>query len=224
MIGLLKTPHVSSSGQPTERLLSLGEAKDRRGEGGETEIIDTLDNLQVSTDGMCFQSHDYAAAMSGKFNGVQRKLQDKLDRTVPYIPCLAHRTNTTVGHSCNAIPIMKDLFDVLEEIYVFFTSSTKRSASLNEFIKYLKLDNTLQLRNLSKTRWTARIESIRSVWHSIDVIAMSLEQLGERSNDAKTKTSTAGLLTKINQCDFIIALMFGKSIMHKTQRLTEVLQ
>ena len=53
---------------------------------------------------------------------------------------------------------MKDLFDVLEEISVFFTSSTKRSASLSECIKHLKLDNTLQQRHLSKTRWTARAE------------------------------------------------------------------
>ena len=173
---------------------------------------------------MCFQSYDYAAAMSGKFNGVQRKLQDKLDRTVSYIPCLAHRTNTAVEHSCNASPIMKDLFDVLEEIYVLFTSSTKRSASLNECIKHLKLNNALQLRNLYKTRWTARAESIRSVWHSSDAIAMSLEQLGEPSNDVKTKRLAAGLLTKINLCDFILALMFGKNIMNKTQRLTEVLQ
>ncbi len=147
--------YVNSSGQPTERLISLGEAKDKRGEGGATEIIDTLNNLQVNTDDMCFQSYDYAAAMSGKFNGVQRKLQDKLDRNVPYIPCLAHRTNTAVEHSCNASPFMKDLFDVLEDIFVFFTASIKRSASLNECIKHLKLDNTLQLRNLSKTRWTA---------------------------------------------------------------------
>ena len=53
---------------------------------------------------------------------------------------------------------------------------------------------------------------------------MSLEQLGEPSNDSKAKTLAAGLLTKINRCDFIIALMFGKNIMNKTQRLTEMLQ
>ena len=173
---------------------------------------------------MCFQSYDYAAAMSGKFNGVQRKFQDKLDITVPYILCLANRTNTAVEHSCNASPIMKDFFDVLEEVFIFFTSSTKRSPSLNECIKHLKLDNILQLRNLSKTRWTARAESIRSVWHSIDPIAMSHGQLGEPSNDAKTKTLAAGLLSKINRRDFIIALMFGKNIMNKTQKLTEGLQ
>ena len=53
---------------------------------------------------------------------------------------------------------------------------------------------------------------------------MSLELLGEPSNDAKTKTLAARLLTKIHRCDFIIVLMFGKNIMKKTQRLTEVLQ
>ena len=94
-----------------------------------------------------------------------------------------------------------------------FTSSTKRSASLNECIKHLKLDNTLQLRNLSKKRWTVRAESIRSVWHSIDAITMSFEQLGEPSSDAKTKTLAAGLLTKINRCDFIICICVWKKIL-----------
>ena len=215
--------YVNKSGEPTERLISLGEAKDKRGEGGATEIIETLLKHGTSTDNLCFQSYDYTAAMSGKFNGVQRKLQDKLGKSVPYIPCLAHRTNTAVEHSCNASPIMKELFNVLEEVYVFFTSSTKRSGSLDECIKEFALDNTLQLRNLSKTRWTARAESIRAVWSSYDAIRKSLEDL-EKSGDVKTKTSATGLLMKISRLDFITAIMFGKNVMTKTQRLAECLQ
>ncbi len=215
--------YVNKSGEPTERLISLGEAKDKRGEGGATEIIETLLNHGTSTDNLCFQSYDYTAAMSEKFNGVQRKLQDKLGKSVPYIPCLAHRTNTAVEHSCNASPIIKELFNVLEEIYVFFTSSTKRSGSLDECIKEFALDNTLQLRNLSKTRWTARAESIRAVWNSYDAIRKSLEDL-EKSGDVKTKTSATGLLMKISRLDFITAIMFGKNVMTKTQRLAECLQ
>ena len=52
----LACKYVSSSDQPTERLISLGEVKDKRGEGGATEIINTLNNLQVSTDVCAFKA------------------------------------------------------------------------------------------------------------------------------------------------------------------------
>lgn len=215
--------YVNEEGEPRERLISLGEAKDKRGEGGAKEIIETLTKHKLKLSDICFQSYDYAAAMSGKFNGVQRKLQDELGRTVPYIPCLAHRTNTAVEHSCIASPIIKELFNVLEAVYVFFTGSTKRMTSLGESLSSLAVENTLMLRNLSKTRWVARAESIRAVWNSYDAIRTSLGNL-EKVDDPNTRTSATGLLSKISRFDFIAGIMFTKNIMFKTKRMTEILQ
>ena len=215
--------YVDNEGQPRERLMSLTEAKDKTGEGGATEIIESLTKQGLDLNELCFQSYDYTASQSGRFNGVQRKLQDKLERSVPYIPCLAHRSNTVIEHSCKASPIITELFNVLEALFVFFTSSTKRITSLQESIRVLEVDNPLYLRNLSKTRWTARAESIKSVWSSYEAILDSLAKL-EESNDCSTRTSAIGLRTKLLRFDFIMSIMFMKNIMYKTKRMTEILQ
>ena len=119
-----------------------------------------------------------------------------------------------------ASPIITELFNVLEALFVFFTSSTKRITSLQESIRVLKVDNPLYVRNLSKTRWTARAESIKSVWSSYEAILDSLAKL-EESNDCSTRTSAIGLRTKLLRFDFIMSIMFMKNIMYKTKRMTD---
>lgn len=143
--------YVDAEGQPRERLMSLTEAKDKTGEGGAEEIIESLNKHEMNLNELCFQSYDYTASMSGRFNGVQKQIQNKLGRRIPYMPCLAHRSNTVIEHSCQASPVVQELFNVLEELYVFFTSSTKRASSLQESIGNVEVDNPLQLRKDRKS-------------------------------------------------------------------------
>jgi hypothetical protein len=82
-------------------------------------------------------------------------------------------------HSCNASTVVGDLFSILEHLYVFFSSSTKRYAHLK--CKLLEIENSLQIRNLSKTRWTARAESIKAVWVSYDAILEALNEMSSMS-------------------------------------------
>ena len=53
-------------------------------------------------------------------------MQIHLERDIPYIPCAAHRINTTVEHGCDTSETVCALFDILQELFVFITSSTKR--------------------------------------------------------------------------------------------------
>lgn len=99
--------------------------------------------------------------MSGKNLGTQAMLSRIVGHTIPFIPCQAHRTNTFIEHSCSAITTISNFFSVLESLYVFFTSSTKRYYYLNN--KLLEVHIKLKLCNLSMTRWTARAESIKTV-------------------------------------------------------------
>lgn len=80
---------------------------------------------------------------------------------------------------------MRELFNILEEVYVFYTSSTKLISSLNESIARLEVNNPLKLTNSSETRWDARTESIKSVWGSYMAIKDSLGELATAA-DAKT--------------------------------------
>ena len=204
--------YVDKMGQRTERLLSFSDAKDKTGEGGATEIIGSLMKQGLKLDQLCFQSYDYTASKSGRFNGVQKKLQDKLERSFPYIPCLAHRSNTVIEHSCKASPIISELFNVLERLFVFYTDSTKHMSSLQDSIKALEVENPLNLRNLSKMRWTARAESIKSVWSSYEAILDSLERLEESG-----VANASGLRSKLLHFDFIVSIMFMKNVMYKTK-------
>jgi hypothetical protein len=161
--------------------------------------------------------------MSGIFNGVQAKVQEKLSRQVPYIPCQAHRSNTVIEHSCEASIIISDLFDILENIYVFFSGSTKRYSVLSAELEVI--ENALKLKNLSKTRWTARADAIQAVWHSYEAIVSSLNQLATTTIlPMKQRALAQGLQKKIKSFDLIVSLMFMKNIMYKTKNLTEKLQ
>lgn len=85
------------------------------------ETVNTLDTAQLVS-----QSYDFASNMSGVYNGAQQKLQEIVGHGVPYMPCLSHRSNTVVEHACKASAIITDMFVILESLFTFFTSSTKR--------------------------------------------------------------------------------------------------
>lgn len=62
---------------------------------------------------------------------------------VPYVPCQDHRVNTALEHCVRASSIVSDLFDTLQELYVFFTASPKRFKPLKE--KLNKIENSIGL-------------------------------------------------------------------------------
>ena len=215
--------YVDKDGLPQERLVDIRELHDKTGEGHAQEIISSLNAKSVDTNGIVFQSYDYTSSMSGNFKGCQAKMKEHLERDVPYFPCLAHRFNTTVEHSCEASVAVCKMFEILQELYVFFTSSTKRYAVFFERVKESEFGKALELRNLSATRWSARADSIRAVWSSFEEIIEALEEL-ENSADTKTKAKAGVLLERVKSFEFIVTLMFMRNIMIKTKILTKQIQ
>ena len=90
--------YVDNKGQPRERLMSLTESKVKTGEGGANEIIESLTKNGLDLNELCFQNYDYTASMSERFNGVQRKLQDKLGRNVPLAHRISNGTSLQYSH------------------------------------------------------------------------------------------------------------------------------
>ena len=83
------------------------------------------------------------------------------------------------------------MFNVMEDLYDFFSSSTKRHEVLSKYM--VDVANALKLRNLSKTRWTARAKSIQAVWISYEAIVEALEEILTKPVDAKTRAHASGL-------------------------------
>ncbi|XP_060845279.1 zinc finger MYM-type protein 1-like [Rhopalosiphum padi] len=159
---------VNDKGKPEERLLEVREIVDKTGKGMANEILDTLRTNNLDLQNLVFQSYDFANNMSGQFNGAQQKISEAIGRKIPYIPCNAHRINTFIEHACDSSLIVSDLFSIVQELYVFFSSSTKRYGPLLN--KLNEIENSLKLRNLSQTRWTARAEALKSLWTSYPII------------------------------------------------------
>ena len=67
----------------------------------------------------------------------------KNPRSTPAIP---HGLNLVIEHGCEAITLISKVYDVLEQLFVFFTKSTKRNKELKD--KHNQIENALQLRNL----------------------------------------------------------------------------
>ena len=213
---------VGCNGEAEERLLEVMELKDKTDLGHAKAILATIETAGLNSDSIAFQSYDFAATMSGKRKGAQAMLSNELKRHVPYIPCQGHRANTVIEHASSACPLIVFLFEQLEAVYVFFTSSKKRNSIISEKTK--AVENALQLRNLSRTRWTARAESIQAVWVSFEIIIESLQDVKETSTEPRIAADADALMRKILRFDFIAFLMFMKNIMWKTKILTEHLQ
>ena len=120
------------------------------------------------------------ASMSQRLNGTQNVLQEILERTIPYIPCQEHRSNTCNEHCCKQISIITPMYEVLEEIYVFFSKSTKTNKIIEESCKDIK--NNLKFPSLSKTRWIYCSESIVALWRSYKVIPNAIEMIMTAEN------------------------------------------
>ena len=82
------------------------------------------------------------------------------------ILCLC-RSNTFNEH-CSEASTFAEMYRLLEDLYVFFSGSCKRDTVLRDHMK--QVENALKLRNLSKTRWVYRSESIEAVWSSFEAV------------------------------------------------------
>lgn len=215
--------YVNSKAEVCERLIAIDEIVDKTGKGIASKISDVLSQNSLDLNNIAFQSYDFASSMSGKNLGTQAMLSRIVGHNIPFIPCQAHRTNTFIEHSCSVSTTISHFFSVLESLYVFFTSSTKRYFYLNN--KLLEVDTKLKLRNLSMTRWTARAESIKAVWVLFEYILDVLKELINDTNiDNKTRAQALGLEKKMLSFDFIVCIYLMKHIMYQMKVLTEQLE
>ena len=109
--------YVNEDGDANERLLCMKSTTSKTGAGTADEIITTLNSQTLDTNELCFRSYDFTTSMSGQFKRAEQKLQEKLNKNIPYVPCQGHRTNTVVEHSCDANVIVKE---ISSKVYTYF--------------------------------------------------------------------------------------------------------
>lgn len=91
-------------------------------------------------------------------------------------------------------------------------------------IKLDEIENSLKLRNLSQTRWTARAKALKSLWTSYPIIVDVLDNIVLEKPVNKKKHMAFSLSKKLISVDFDVCLMFMKNIMYILKLLTECLE
>ena len=86
------------------------------------------------------------------------------------------------------------MYDMLQDIYTFFSASCKWNKVYENEIQ--QVENSLKLRNMSKTRWFYSSESIEAVWRSLScipkVVVISRGAQGGRSPLVKIAVHLGG--------------------------------
>ena len=182
----------------------MSKKHEKTGEGQAKDILHSLKCADIPLSAVQFQTCDSTSSMSRVHKGMQQKFHEILKQKVPYIKCVPHSVNIVIEHSCQESSSVGKTFATLENVFVFFTKSTKCNKELKD--KLEEIENMLMLRNLSKTRWSAHAESVEAVWQSLDAILDVLEIL-EGSKDGETNTKLANLLNSVHNIDFICGIM-----------------
>ena len=136
------------------------------------------------------QSYDNASNMSGKYNGVQALVKEKFDAAAEYVPCYAHSLNLVGVCAAQSCPEIVEFFDFVENIYVFFASSTHRWSILERAGGGV-------LKRLSATRWSARADAIKVIKKGFPFIKEALEKLAnDLGQKVECQQQAKGLLKK----------------------------
>ena len=100
--------YMSSSGQIEEHCLDIEGIEDRSAKGIFEFIKNTLQDFDISIDGLVSQSFDGASVMSGEYNVLQRLISDFCERFVLYVHCFLHKISPVVVHVMGNISKLKN--------------------------------------------------------------------------------------------------------------------
>ena len=105
--------------------------------------------VSIATDG--------ASVMTGKFNGVCKKVQDGRDFIVP-VHCLAHRLELSIKDAFKSAVIHMKLETLLKPLYKFYHKSAVNRSGLKQHFR--KLDLTCKVpRRIGGTRWVTHTKN-----------------------------------------------------------------
>lgn len=160
------------------------------------------------------QSYDGAAVMSGAVGGVQARFKTNHPEAV-YVHCYAHQLNLVLCHTCQAIPEARDLFDLLQSVYSFF------SVSLVNHHKFRDVQNQLGLQpselvQLSKTRWSSQLRSVNAILENLPAVLQCLSSINN--------SMAVGLHAKLSRFSTVYLLVMFKTFLSVTENLHKYLQ
>ena len=209
------------NGLPSERFITFFQLKDHSGVGMADLVHKYLTTeLQLDFNKCRGQSYDNAANMAGRYNGMQQKILER-NKFAKFIPCAGHSLNLVGRAAVDCCLDAVNCFGIINEIYTFFSASTKRWAVLKSFLQ----PQSKVPKHLSDTRWDAHAKATEAILESYSAITNALSHWhSDVSEKGDTRLHANNLLQKMEKLEFVFMLHFWSRVLGRFHRVSKALQ
>lgn len=205
--------YVSEDGIPIERFFGFLPIYSHTGESLENEVLKNLEILGLDICSCRGQSYDNAANMSGKYNGLQNRIK-KHSQTAHYVPCASHSLNLIVSSASESCLQAITYFNLLENVYTFFSASTHRWNTLEK--SFAANNKHFTVKKLCTTRWSCRADAVKAIRSGFNEIKNALLDISlDESQKCSVKLESREIANKINNLEFILLTVIWDKILSR---------
>lgn len=160
---------------------------------------------------------DGASVMTGKRNGVVKRLKDVCPSLVG-VHCAAHRCALASSQAAKKIPELDSYQRTVSNIFWYFTNSSLRCNKLREVQKLLSVPE-LKYAEVHSVRWLSMEKAVSVLYRTYPALCATLSHQA-----ANGDCSAKGLYTDIIQYKFIAITHLMMDILPYLARLSKVFQ
>lgn len=156
-----------------------------------TSIANFFQNTGLDLEKCVGQGYDGCSTMSGKDNGVQKRLREIYPKAI-FVHCASHRLNLVVN-DLNQVSQIRNSVSTVRDTINFFKESTIRR-------KYIP-----NIPSLCETRWSQKYKSISVFNTNVDAIIETLDQISKERNYA-SRNKSYQLHSAVTKPEFVFCL------------------
>ncbi|XP_065658754.1 zinc finger MYM-type protein 1-like [Hydra vulgaris] len=210
---------------PVERFLVFMPNQGHKAQDMYDGLINFLNKYDLNIKNCRGQSYDNASVMSGKYNGLQSKIL-KNNKLASWIPCATHSLNLVRKTAVECCTAAVEFFYFLEQLYVFFTASTKRYELM---VKALSLENTKTRihvpQRVNTTRWSCRSDATKALILGYKQFKSTLIQIADDfEKTTKARYDTNCLYNKLYTLETGIYMVFRNNFLERVDKTNKLLQ
>ncbi|KAK0146221.1 Zinc finger MYM-type protein 1 [Merluccius polli] len=185
--------YVDTSNTVRKRLVSMATSKQYDAMSLTQLVLAQLRDIGLNTAKVLSQCYDGASVMSGVHGGMQKIMQEELQREVPYVHCFNHQLHLVVVHAMSSDFTLENFFSVCNSLYKYFKKPTVAAVYTGE-----------KLKRLLEQRWTGHLATVTVILKSFGNIVHLLRGIDStQTSAAEVRMEATGLLKAITQPSFL---------------------